>query len=161
MIRTLSLVTALAAALALPALAEDTNTKVEPGKGPNSTMIDQVPQEAVPSIRPGDGVSGDNRPSSDATTTQQSAILSLSEQEAKTWVGKPVYSSDGVNIGEVADFQRDTDNSVIGMHADIGGFLGLGETRVNVTPAQFKLNGDRVVLDLTAEQANDLPKVTN
>ena len=45
------------------------------------------------------------------------------------------------------------------MHADIGGFLGLGQTRVKLAPAQFKLQGDRVVLDLTAAQANDLPKV--
>jgi hypothetical protein len=45
------------------------------------------------------------------------------------------------------------------MQADIGGFLGLGETRVRLTPAQFKLQGDRAVLDLTAAQAKDLPKV--
>jgi hypothetical protein len=45
------------------------------------------------------------------------------------------------------------------MHADIGGFLGLGETRINLTPAQFKLQSDRVVLSLTAEQAKELPAV--
>ncbi len=28
------------------------------------------------------------------------------------------------------------------MHADIGGFLGFGEFCVNLTPAQFKLEGD-------------------
>lgn len=47
------------------------------------------------------------------------------------------------------------------MHADIGGLLGMGETRVSVTPAQFKLQTDRVVLTLTEEQAKALPKVKN
>ena len=62
-------------------------------------------------------------------------------------------------MGEVAAFQRSGDNSVTEMHADIGGFLGIGETRVRLTPAQFKLQGDRVLLDLTAAQAKDLPTV--
>jgi hypothetical protein len=62
-------------------------------------------------------------------------------------------------LGDVAAFARGTDNSVTEMHLDIGGFLGFGETRVKLTPAQFKLQDDRVVLGLTAEQAKDLPKV--
>ena len=45
------------------------------------------------------------------------------------------------------------------MHADIGGFLGLGETRVKLMPAQFTLQGDRVILNVTAAQAKDLPKI--
>ena len=45
------------------------------------------------------------------------------------------------------------------MHADTGGFLGLGQTRVRVMPSQFKLIDDRAVLLITAEQAKTLPKV--
>jgi hypothetical protein len=43
MTRTLSLALILAAAFALPALAEDA-TKIQPGVGPTSTMTDKVPQ---------------------------------------------------------------------------------------------------------------------
>jgi hypothetical protein len=127
MIRTLSLVTALAAAIAFPAIAQNTIVK-SPAATTNATST------------PG---------------------MALNTQEAMTWIKKPVYSSDGKNIGQVAAFARDADNKVIEMHADIGGFLGFGETRVKLTPAQFKLQGqgDRVVLDVTAEQAKDLPKV--
>src|SRR3990172_9603417 len=178
MMRTLSLATVLTAALVLPAMAEEAKTKIEPGTGPTSTMTDAVPQmkrdaeaimedgpdsakplpsskamgEAVPSMRPGDAVSGQSDTKTSpgtiaaATPVEQSASISLTEQEALTWINKPVYSSDEKDIGEVAAFQRDADNKVIGMHADIGGFLGLGETRVNITPEQFKLQGDRVVL---------------
>lgn len=95
-----------------------------------------------------------------ATTDQKDAAgLMLTAEQAKTWLGKPVHSSDGKKIGDVAAFARGADNSVTEMHADIGGFLGLGETRVKLTPAQFKLQDDRAVLDLTAAQAKDLPKV--
>lgn len=134
--RTILLATALAAVLALPAMAEDANSKVAPGNDPTSTTTNQV--------SPNDKV----------------ATLSLTDQEGKAWLDKPIYTSDGLNIGEVVDFQRDAANNVIGMRADIGGVLGFGQTRVNVTTLQFTLSGDRVLLDMTAEQAKSLPKAT-
>ncbi len=88
------------------------------------------------------------------------AALMLTADQAKTWIGKPVYSSDNTKIGEVAAFARGTDNTVNEMHADIGGFLGMGETRIKLMPAQFKLQDDRVVLNQTAAQAKLLPTVT-
>ncbi len=88
------------------------------------------------------------------------AAMMLTADEAKKWIGKPVYSNDEKKVGEIAEFARGTDNSVTEMHADIGGFLGMGETRVKLMPAQFKLEGDRAILGLTAEQAKGLPTVT-
>lgn len=87
------------------------------------------------------------------------AKITLTEAQAKSWVDKPVYSSDGKQVGEVVSFKRGSDNAVVEMDADIGGFLGMGETRVKVIPEQFSLQTDRVVLKLTQEQAKDLPKV--
>jgi len=95
-----------------------------------------------------------------AAARPATAALMLTADEAKTWVGKPVYSSDSKKIGEVAAFARGPDNTVNEMHADIGGFLGMGETRIKLMPAQFTLRGDRVVLNLTAEQAKVQPTVT-
>jgi hypothetical protein len=85
--------------------------------------------------------------------------ITLTKEEAKSWIDKRVFSSDGKELGEVAAFKRAADNTVLEMHADIGGLLGMGETRVSVAPAQFKLQNDRVVLTLTEEQAKALPKV--
>jgi hypothetical protein len=87
--------------------------------------------------------------------------VTLTEDQAKSWIDKPVFSSDNKELGEVAAFKRAADNTVLEMHADIGGLFGIGETRISVTPAQFKLQNDRVVLSLTQEQANALPKVKN
>ncbi len=130
MIRTLTLATALAAVIAFPAMAQDA----------------KAPAMATPST------------STNAAPAQKAGAVSLTSQEAKAWIGKPVYSSDGQKLGEVEAFQLGADNKVTGMYADIGGFLGIGEHRVSLTPAQIRLQADRVVLDLTAAQAKQLPK---
>ena len=94
-----------------------------------------------------------------ASASTASEVITLTDEQAKGWVDKVVYSSDSKNVGEVAAFARDASGKVTEMHADIGGFLGLGETRVRLLPSQFKLMDDRVVLSITAEQAKTLPKV--
>ncbi|MFM9846759.1 MAG: PRC-barrel domain-containing protein [Hyphomicrobiaceae bacterium] len=83
----------------------------------------------------------------------------LTDDQAKQWVSKSIYSSDGTKIGEVVAFERTTDNKVTELHADIGGFLGMGETRVKLMLSDFKLQGDRVLLTITKEQAMASPKV--
>jgi hypothetical protein len=130
-----ALATILAAGIALPALGQDAG-KPQP--------LPSVTQPA---------------PSGPVIVTPSATRLMLTAPEATAWVDKPVYSSDGKKLGEVAAFQRNPDNTVTEMHADIGGFLGIGETRVKLVPTQFKLQGDRVVLDVTAAQAKDLPVI--
>ena len=88
-----------------------------------------------------------------------SEVITLTDEQVKGWIAKSVYSSDSKNIGEVVEFTRDSSGKVTEMHADIGGFLGLGQTRVRLMPSEFKLLDDRVVLSITAEQAKTLPKV--
>jgi hypothetical protein len=100
-------------------------------------------------------------PAASTAATTDAAKVTLTEAQAKSWVDKPVYSSDNKQIGEVVAFKRGADNVVTEMHADIGGMMGMGETRVKLTPAQFKLQGDRVTLSLTQEQAKNLPKAAS
>ena len=117
-------------------------------------------QGTTPDGRPMDPAGIQNKtPDGRPMNPEGIANMKLTAQEEKAWFDKPVYSSDGTKIGNVAAFARGTDSSISEMHADIGGFLGLGETRVRLMPAQFKLQGDRVVVNLTAAQAKDLPKV--
>jgi PRC-barrel domain len=94
-----------------------------------------------------------------APSTADRGATMLNDSEAKNWIDKIVYSSDNKNVGEVAAIQRDGSGKVTEVHADIGGFLGLGETRVRLMPAQFRFDGDRVVLNLTADQAKSLPVI--
>ena len=84
----------------------------------------------------------------------------MTEDQAKSWIKKRVYSSDGQHLGEVEAISRSSDGRVTELHADIGGFLGIGETRVRVMPAQFRLeNNDRIILNMTAAEAKALPAI--
>ncbi|MDZ4841049.1 MAG: hypothetical protein SH859_02740 [Hyphomicrobium aestuarii] len=136
MMRSITLAIVLATAIAAPALAQ--STVVTP------------PAATAPTT-------GATAPTAGALATTPS--ITLTAEQAKSWVNKPIYSSDGTNIGEVAAFARGTDDKVSEMHADIGGYFGLGETRVRLMPAQFKLAGDRATINMTAAQAKDLPRV--
>jgi hypothetical protein len=88
------------------------------------------------------------------------ATTAMTEEDAKSWIDKAIYSSDDKNVGSVAAIERDASGVVTGMQADIGGFLGIGTTRVKLTPVQFQLSGDRVLVNLPSEQVKQLPKVT-
>ena len=98
-------------------------------------------------------------PPAASTTTVTKDGLVLTEAQANVWIKKAVYSSDGKNVGEVTALKRDASGKVAELQAGIGGFIGIGETQVRVMPAQFKLENDRVVLSLTAEQVKTLPKM--
>ena len=173
MIRKLTLAAILSSAVALPAMAQQTPAIDPATKGPTDTMTDQVPNmkgdagtkmpgtapgkamdSATPSMKPGDAASGS------ASATIKAGSLVLSQADEKLWIGKPVYSSDQKNIGEVESFRRGANGEVIGLNAGIGGFLGLGETHVMLTSSQFKLQGDRVVADVLSADAKNLPKAT-
>ena len=124
MIRAFSLASILAAALALPAMAQEAKAPLLSG------------------------------PASQAWNGDM-----LTAQEAQDWIGKPVFSSDWINIGEVESFQREDGNKVTGMRVNIAAFLGMGEHRISLMPAQFKLQIDSVILDVTAAQAKALQSV--
>ena len=139
----LAMATAFAASMAMPANAQ--NTTVKPDE----------PAVTAPST--------DTTAAPSATTTAPSSSTAaatspmMNDEEAKAWVNKTVYSSDGQNLGEVAEILRDNNGHITELHADIGGFLGLGETRVKVLPDQFKLASDRVILNVAGDQAKSLP----
>lgn len=86
-------------------------------------------------------------------------VPTMTEAEAKELIDANVVSSDNKNVGEVAAIQRDSSGKVTELHADIGGFLGLGETRVRVMPSQFTVSNKQIMLNLTAEQVSALPKI--
>ena len=140
----LSLALTLAAASA--AFAQTSTTTTPPATPPAATP----PATTAPST---------TSPSSTTSPTAASRDVILTEEEAKKWIDKTVYSSDNQNVGEVAAFNRDSSGKVTEMHADVGGFLGLGETRVRLMPGEFTLSNDRVVLNLSSDAVKSLPHI--
>ncbi|MFN3869739.1 MAG: PRC-barrel domain-containing protein [Hyphomicrobiaceae bacterium] len=126
-------------------------------------VTNQAPAEAIqnqPTTPPADGGmlnKSDSTMSLDKSA--QSGAPMLTDEQAQAWINKPVYSSDDRNLGEVAAIKRDSAGYVTEIHADVGGFLGIGETRVRILPDQFKLGTDRVVLNVTGDASKDLPKL--
>ena len=118
-----------------------TPTTPSPATPPAAT--ETKPMETAPSVRP---------------QPVQSAP-SLTEAQAKELIDSNVISSDNKTVGEVAAIQRDSSGKVTELHADVGGFLGMGETRVRVMPSQFTVANKQIQLTLTAEQVNALPKI--
>ena len=83
----------------------------------------------------------------------------LTEAEARALIDATVVSSDNKNVGEVSAIQRNSEGKVTEMHADVGGFLGIGQSRIRLSPSQFTISNNRVMLTLTAEQVDRLPKI--
>ncbi len=84
---------------------------------------------------------------------------SLTPQDAQGWVGKPVYSNDGKELGKVTRLESGPQNKATQLYTDIGGVTGSGKHQVILPATRFSLESDRVVLDMNAAQATKLPKM--
>jgi hypothetical protein len=70
------------------------------------------------------------------------------------WIGRAVYSADNKHLGEVSGTAGDK------IYFDMGGFLGIGETRVMLDDdAVAAVKNDRIQLKLTETEAKALPPV--
>ena len=146
------------------ALAQDPQPEQSPPAAVEPAQPPASEPSAPPAAQPGPSTEQlqQSMPEKQAAETPSpGAAPTLSEEEANQWVGKAVYSSDDKEIGTVAEIKRDGDNNIIELRADIGGFLGFGETRVSLTPDRFQLQRDdlKVVLNLNEEEASNLPAV--
>jgi hypothetical protein len=159
MFKQLSAITVASLLSATAAFAQaDGQTSPSPSNTP--AVTDPAPSTTSPSTTDATTPSTTTSPTTMDSAANTGAPM-MTDAEAKNWINKTVYSSDGKNLGEVSAIDRDASGHVRELHADIGGFLGLGETRVKVLPSQFKLSSDRVILNVTGDQANTLPKIEN
>lgn len=141
----------VAGLLSTPVMAQDT-----PATPPTPPAATQTAPD--PSAAPADMPSA-TAPVPSTSAADMATAPILSDEQAAALKNKVVWSSDQKNIGEVADVVRDSSGRVTELQADIGGFLGFGETRVRVAPDEFSIVQYRVVLTRTKSQAAELPKV--
>jgi hypothetical protein len=72
------------------------------------------------------------------------------------WIGRPVYSRDGHDLGRVAALDEDVQDE---FYVDISGFLAMGETRIRLSSDQVReVDADRIVLHLTEAEVRGLPE---
>lgn len=68
--------------------------------------------------------------------------VTTDELSADNLIGRTVYSAQDENIGEVGDVLLTADNKVEGFILDVGGFLGMGEKQVAISPENLDIRAD-------------------
>ncbi len=135
-----------------PPSASPPAVSAEPS-APSESMTPPAASEAAPvTPAPSDSTAA-------APTDALPSKVTLTDDQAKEWVGKTVYTSDEKNIGEVALLARDASGGVTELQADIGGFLGLGETRVAIPADRFEIGDEKIILKMTEAEVKNLPPV--
>jgi hypothetical protein len=64
----------------------------------------------------------------------------------------PIYSADGVQVGEVTAVKNGLDGKPQMLQAELGRRLGLGTIPVLITPDEFEMRADALQLRMRAEQ---------
>jgi hypothetical protein len=125
-------------------MEQATPTMKAPAGQPEHAPTNRVDQ-AVPPMK-----------STDAPTADIGSKTAGAFVPNEQWIGRPVYSSDGKDLGKVTSLNKEGDKS--GFYADIGGFLGFGSTRTMIRSDQIKeVQNDRIVLNMTEAEADKLP----
>jgi len=75
-----------------------------------------------------------------------------SQQQQRSLAGLPIFSSDGVKVGEVSNVKTGLDGRPQMIQAEMGSFLGLGTSTVLITPDDLESRSDGLLLRMPAEQ---------
>lgn len=128
-------------------------TAQEPAAQPVKPPVTE-PEKAVPEASPATPHMKNVTEALPATGEQAKPAMDYS-----TWVGMPLESIDGQQVGKIADVVVSTGGAAPEIHADIGGFWGFGARRIKIRPAQITQRGDKVVVSLTKAELDQLPEV--
>jgi hypothetical protein len=77
-------------------------------------------------------------------------------QTQASMIGLPIHSADGMMLGQVTGLKRRPDGSLEAIEAEIGTPLGMGATKVLISPSDLRWTGDRIELQMMAEQVRSV-----
>lgn len=70
------------------------------------------------------------------------SMIDFQTVTAEQLTGSRLYDVTGADVGEIVDIVIGADNNVTGIITDIGGFLGMGEHRVMLSPDEVEVYTD-------------------
>lgn len=79
-------------------------------------------------------------------------------QQAQGLRGMPVFSSDGKNLGQVAQVERGPDGKIQSVQIQIGRLLGIGEKTITIDGSKLEQLEDRIRLMMSSDQVRSLPE---
>lgn len=88
---------------------------------------------------------------------QQQSSEANAQRKISEYFERNIYLADGTEIGEIEDLLLDTGNRIVAAVVEIESRLGIGERRVAIPLESMKIESDRLVLNMTAEQLGRLP----
>jgi sporulation protein YlmC with PRC-barrel domain len=91
-----------------------------------------------------------------ATNTTLPHSLQTDEIRASKMIGSAVYDVQNRKIGSVADVILNKDGKIDAVVVDVGSFLGMGGKYVAVPPGEMKTDNNRLTLDRTKEQLQQM-----
>jgi sporulation protein YlmC with PRC-barrel domain len=91
-----------------------------------------------------------------ATNETQLRGIQPDEMRASKVIGSAVYDMQNRKIGSVADVILNKDGKVDAVVVDVGSFLGMGGKRIAVAPSELKTDNNRLTLDRTKEQLQQM-----
>jgi hypothetical protein len=95
-------------------------------------------------------------PQPDAQQPGQPGTQSKLPSAQPTMIGLPIFSADGVALGQVTGLKRRSDGSLEAIEAELGSPLGLGGTSVLISPGELRWRGDGVELQMLADQVRSV-----
>ena len=91
-----------------------------------------------------------------ATANQAVETIQADQIRASKMIGSTVYDVQNRNIGKVRDLVLDKDGKIAAVVVDVGTFLGMGGKSVGVKLSDLKTDNNRITLDRTKEQLQQM-----
>ena len=92
----------------------------------------------------------------DANANRPEETIQADQIRASKMIGSTVYDVQNRNIGKVRDLVLDKDGKIAAVVVDVGTFLGMGGKSVGVKLSDLKTDNNRITLDRTKEQLQQM-----
>jgi len=96
------------------------------------------------------------QPANHNAARQAQETIQPDQMRASKMIGNRVYDLQNRNIGKVRDLIVDRDGKIDAVIVDVGSFLGMGGKNVAVKPSDLKTDNNRLTLDVTKEQLQQM-----
>ena len=97
-----------------------------------------------------------NRVQPYGSTNWAEEVIQPDQIRASKMIGSAVYDVQNRKIGKVRDLVLDRSGQIAAVVVDVGSFLGMGGKSVAVKPSDIKTDHNRLTLDVTKEQLQQM-----
>ena len=92
-----------------------------------------------------------------AATVQAQSPGKIELEAASALIGAPVFAADDEAVGQVFEVVIDESAQPLALRISTGALIGFGARTVEVPKGAFRIDGSRVVVDMSAEAVSLLP----